>query len=160
MAQPDQIDFIVADLNLFTRREIVALSLNLDANLRASPPLGTPVDTGWARANWVPSVGEPAIMIAENRDPQPQEVAARQQVAQEGLNRVIEWSLDAGPIFITNNVPYIARLNDGHSPQSPPGFVQTAMEKAIRETESAGANRAARGRRAAAARASKPRPRR
>lgn len=157
-AQPDQIDFIVADLDLYTRGEIVTLGLNVDANLRENPPLGTPVDTGWARANWYPSVGEPMIVDADVRHPTPGQVASRASDAQDGLNRLLGWRLEDGPIFDTNNVPYIQPLNAGHSPQSPPGFVQNALEKAVKETESSGANRAARNRRADAARSSKRRP--
>lgn len=158
MAQPDQIDIIVADLDRFTRGEIVALALNVDANLRSSPPLGTPVDTGWARANWLPSIGEPTIIEARAHKPTPAQVASRGEDAQRGLNEILAWDINDGPIFDTNNVPYIGPLNDGHSPQSPPGFIQNALEQAVKDTDSAGASRAARVRRADSFRASKPRP--
>lgn len=156
--QPDQIDFIIADLDLYTRGEIIALALNVDANLRESPPLGTPVDTGWAKANWVPSVGSPFNGIADQREPTPGDMARRMGDQQEGLNALLSWRQADGPIFVTNNVPYIGALNAGHSPQSPPGFVQNAMEQAIKETYSAGASKASRSRRADAARAGKARP--
>jgi hypothetical protein len=160
-AQPDQIDFIITDLARFTRGEIVALALNVDANLRESPPLGTPVDTGWARANWVPSVGKAFIADSDKRDPTAADIAGRMQEQQQGLNAVLSWQPADGPIFVTNNVPYIQALNagHGHAPQSPPGFVQNAMELAIRQTYSAGASKAARGRRADEARSSKAKPR-
>lgn len=158
--QPDQVDFIVADLDLYTQGEVVALGLNMDANLRSSPPLGTPVDTGWARANWLPSVGEPLILDADERAPTPSQVASRAEQSQQGLNNLLSWRLDHGPIFDTNNVPYIGVLNAGHSPQSPPGFVQNALEQAVKETYSAGASRASRARRASAAKGRKPRPKR
>lgn len=157
--QPDQVDFIVADLDLFTRGEIVALALNVDANLRSNPPIGTPVDIGWARAGWQPSVGEP-IIAEDIRNPTAAQVATRNAEAEQGISNVLGWTLDKGPIFDTNNVVYIGVLNAGHSPQSPPGFVQAALELAVNQTESAGANRAARFRRASNFRASKPRPRR
>jgi hypothetical protein len=156
----DQIVGVIADLDLYTRGEIVALGLNVDANLRSSPPIGTPVDTGWARANWLPSVGEPRIIDASVRKPQPADVAARGAVQQMGLNQLLGWKLEDGPIFDSNNVTYIGVLNAGHSKQSPPGFVQLALVKAVQETESAGANRAARFRRANSFAASKPRPKR
>lgn len=155
----DQVNFIVADLDLFTRQELIRLSVSIDANLRESPPGGTPVDTGWARANWVPSVGEPAILDGSNSEPTEAEIAARQKIADAGTNEVLAWKPADGAIFNTNNVPYIQALNDGHSSQSPPGFVQFAVEKAIKETYSAGAQKAARNRRAAAGRAGKARPR-
>ncbi len=158
----DQIDLIVADLETYTRGEIIALALNVNANLRDSPPGGTPIDTGWASANWVPSVGEPANLPGEPADrkegPTPAEVAARAQDAQQGVNDVLSWRLQDGPIFSTNSVPYIGALNAGHSPQSPRGFVQTAIEKAIRETYSRGAAQGARNRRADAFRARTGKP--
>jgi hypothetical protein len=160
----DQIDLIVADLENYTRGEVIALALNVNANLRDSPPGGTPIDTGWASANWVPSVGEPAILPGEpadrNEGPTPGEVAARANIAEQGVNDVLSWRLTDGPIFSTNSVPYIGALNAGHSPQSPRGFVQTAIEKAIRETYSRAASQGARNRRAEAFRSSKPRPKR
>jgi hypothetical protein len=136
----DQTAFIIADLSRFTEREVVALSLNVDANLRDNPPIGTPIDTGWASANWVPSVGEPSTIRANDRDPTPAMIAARRSAGEAGLNEVLAWEIDDGPIFISNSVPYIRRLNDGHSPQSPPGFVQAAMALAVEQTE-AGASR-------------------
>jgi hypothetical protein len=158
----DQIDLIVADLDKFTRGEIIALGLNVNANLRSNPPLGTPIDTGWASANWVPSVGQPATIDGEpankSEGPTPAEVAARAAMAEEGVNQVLAWRQEDGPIFSTNSVPYIGALNAGHSPQSPRGFVQAAIEKAIRETYSRAASYGARTRRASAARANKPRP--
>lgn len=141
MARDDQITFIIADLSRYTEREIVALALNIDANLRSQPPIGTPIDTGWASANWVPSVGEPIVLKADNRDPTPGEVALRREEGAQGLNRILAWRIGDGPIFDTNNVPYIGFLNEGHSTQSPPGFVQNALELALVETEEQAATR-------------------
>ncbi len=159
---PDQIDLIVADLAEYTRGEIIALALNVNANLRSNPPLGTPIDTGWASANWLPSIGEPKIVEGEPANPKDgpsaAEVAARARMASEGENDVLSWRLEDGPIFSTNNVPYIMPLNDGHSPQSPRGFVQVAIEKAIRQTYSRAAAQGSRNRRADAFRSSRRRP--
>lgn len=146
----DQIDFIVAGLEDYTRGEIIALALNVNANLRSNPPLGTPVDTGWASANWVPSVGEPYNDPSEVKDPTPAQVAARAELAAAGVNELLSWRNGEGPLFSSNNVPYIGALNRGHSAQSPPGFVQAAMEKAIRQTYSRAGSKAARDNRAAA----------
>lgn len=158
----DQIDFIVADLAEYTRGEIVALALNVNANLREDPSRGgTPIDTGWASANWVPSIGEPAILNgrpAAKEGPTPAEVTARAQIADKGTNEVLSWRNEDGPIFSTNNVPYILPLNEGHSPQAIRGFVQIAMEKAITQTYSRAATRNTRQRRQTAAKARKPRP--
>lgn len=129
-----QIEFIVADLSRFSEREIKALALNVDSNLRANPPIGTPVDTGWAAANWVPSVGVPKIFADPPGDPTPAMIAARRRDGEQGLNEVLAWTIDNGAIFLTNSVPYIQPLNAGHSTQSPPGFVQAAMELGVQDT--------------------------
>lgn len=34
------------------------------------------------------------------------------------------------PVYMTNNLPYIGRLNDGYSTQAPARFVQTAIARA------------------------------
>jgi hypothetical protein len=158
----DQIDLIVADLDQYTRGEIIALALNVNANLRSNPPLGTPIDTGWASANWLPSVGEPNIVSGEpshpKEGPTPAEVAARAQMASAGENDVLSWRLEDGPIFSTNNVPYIGALDAGHSPQSPRGFVQEAIEKAIRQTYSRAGAQASRNARASAYRSATSKP--
>lgn len=154
MAEVDQIDIIIADLDRFTTLEVITLGLNINANLRED----TPVDTGWAAANWVPSVGQPFDGSGYKKDPQPGDVAERARMAQEGTNAILSWQPEQGPIFSSNNVPYIGALNAGHSPQAPPGFVLFAIERAIQQTESRGANQAARQRRSSAGRAAKRRP--
>jgi hypothetical protein len=157
----DQVDFIIADFDRYTRGEVIALALNVNANLRDSPPRGTPIDTGWASANWVPTVGVPYEDpgAAQVRDPTPAQVMARARVSEQGVNDVLSWRNEDGPLFSTNNVPYIEPLNSGHSGQSPAGFVQAALERAIRMTYSRAGSAASRNARAGAARASKPRPR-
>ncbi len=153
-----QIDIIIADLEDYTRLEVVALSMNMVANLQEEVPLGTPVDTGWARANWLPSVGQPKELPSDVRDPTPAQVVARAKVSTDGLNDVLAWKLEDGPIFATNSVPYIGALNAGHSKQSPRGFVQFALEKAVKDTDAAAGRRGARNRRAAAYRANTGKP--
>jgi hypothetical protein len=156
----DQINIIMADLDRYTRGEVITLGININANLRSNPPLGTPIDTGWASANWVPSVGQPFIDPAAEqvKDPTPAQVAARGAVAQKGVNEVLAWRSSDGSIFSSNNVPYIGPLNAGHSPQSPRGFILTAIERAIRQTYSMAGNRAARMGRADAFRARSGKP--
>ena len=44
---------VISLLDRFTTELVIALSTNIVARLVET----TPVDTGWARANWVPSIG-------------------------------------------------------------------------------------------------------
>lgn len=87
----------------------------------ASLVISTPVDTGRARSNWLPSVAGPRIgQVVEPRDPASAvaETASVASTAKPG---------DA--VYITNNVPYVRRLNDGSSAQAPAGFVERAVQR-------------------------------
>jgi len=83
----------------------------------------TPVDTGFARSNWVPNIGGPAQTSGEfNASPE----------QQAGISDVIAaYQIEDGPIYISNNTSYIAALNAGSSPQAPPGFVEEAIDEVI-----------------------------
>jgi hypothetical protein len=81
----------------------------------------TPVDTGWARSNWIPQVGRPF----EKTVGDPENLSDR---AEAGVAEVSNWKISDGPIHITNNVPYIRKLNGGSSAQVPAGFVNKAVQ--------------------------------
>ena len=96
--------------------------------------MGTPVDTGRARSNWIASIGTATEGI---RDPyyagkrlgvgetanasaamaQAQQVFAKRQIGQE--------------IHIVNNLPYIESLDGGHSTQASPGMIGRAIDNGI-----------------------------
>lgn len=114
----------VGELKSFTERKIKEITLAVTANLVED----TPLDTGWARNNWVPRIGVPPEGVAGSRDA----VSGAAQGA--GLASVAAtYALDKGSVFISNNVPYISALNDGHSKQAPSGYVQRSIEKGVRE---------------------------
>jgi len=122
---------VVSDLDAFTTKFIKRLALNINAELIKA----TPVDTGWARANWVPNIGSPFEGTAGTRaDAEAGSVDTAAQ--QAGLAKVAT-SYKTGPtIHQTNNVPYIELLNGGSSKQAPSGFVQSSILKAVRQTVS------------------------
>lgn len=129
----DQVRIVISSLDRFTAKVVKRLTLEAHANLVAAPSEGgTPVDTGWARANWVPTIGAPA---ADTVGTQEQAAAGNVNAgaAEAGLARVVtQYRLEQGPVFLTNNVPYIGFLNEGSSRQAPKGFVQLAIAKAVR----------------------------
>ena len=123
-----QVRIVVKSLDKFTEKLVQRLSLNVTANLIED----TPVDTGWARSNWVPSIGKPRSKTAGTRaaaengsiDNAPQS---------NGTLALLNYKL--GPsVFISNNVPYIHRLNSGSSRQAPSAFVQNAILRAVRQS--------------------------
>lgn len=71
----------------------------------------TPVDTGRARGNWQCTVATPASDVIDRKDQSGSEVTAE----------IIAKAGGAGTVtYLTNNLPYILRLEEGHSTQSPP----------------------------------------
>ena len=83
--------------------------------------LDTPVDTGRARANWQVSLGRPAVGEIEHASGNEQ-VAAEAAIA-PGTPTIMAAQGDVS-IYLTNNVPYILVLEDGHSGQAPEGMVR------------------------------------
>ena len=123
----DEVNNVIVQLEEFTSELITKIVLDVHANLLET----TPVDTGWARANWVPAIDEPFAENSEAIDPEPSDVQSQAATQQAGVNLIFSYQLENGEVFITNNVPYIQRLNDGSSDQEPEGFVQRAITKAI-----------------------------
>ena len=112
----------------FVDQLVRKLVLDIVANLVASPSDGgTPVLTGWARANWVPQIGSPSGRVVGT----PETVSTGTQ--QAALARIAStYRVSQGTVTIGNNVPYIVRLNAGSSQQAPAMFVQAGIAKAIR----------------------------
>lgn len=128
-----QIRVVVSSLNGFVEQLIKKLTLDIVANLVAAPGQGgTPVDTGWARANWIPTIGTAREGVAGSRAQAEAGLLPSDQ--QTGIASVAAtYKLARGPIHITNNVPYIGRLDAGSSRQAPRGFVRRAIRKAVVE---------------------------
>jgi hypothetical protein len=98
----------------------------------------TPVDTGLARSNWQVNLGSPS----NNAKAQPYSPIPSRWKPRPGVNpggsrsetdnaraasvlaaRVLRTRTTDQPAFITNNLPYIQRLLDGWSPQSPASLI-------------------------------------
>lgn len=109
-------DRVQAKITAAIERASKALILEVARELKRS----TPVDTGHARVNWVPSVGSPNRVEAQ--DP---------LLAQMGAADVMTFKLGQGLLYVTNVVPYIRRLNEGSSTQAPALFVESAVKRAI-----------------------------
>ena len=109
------VDALIARLRAEVATVGKSLILEIDAELREA----TPVDTGHARANWVPSVGVPFTGEDDG--------AAHDA----GVAAVLAYSLGDGDLHESNNVPYIGRLIGGSSSQAPPGWDAAAMDRAV-----------------------------
>ncbi len=96
--------------------------------------MGTPVDTGRARSNWVVSIGLPSFGVIAPYAP------GNKLGIGEGANTagaldqgraVIARRKDPQTIYIVNNVHYIGSLNRGTSPQAGANFVEKAIHAAL-----------------------------
>lgn len=101
----------------------------------------TPVDTGRARASWNIAIGSIDSSIAPEGDnlKSPGALASKANTVLAGYGT--DGRLPV--VWISNNLPYIGELENGHSQQSPAGMValsiqeeQSAFNQAWREAMS------------------------
>lgn len=96
--------------------------------------LATPVDTGRARSNWVVSLDQPVTTTREPYRPgkaRSTEGENSRAALAQGQMAIARYTPQNREIFITNNLPYIGRLNNGYSGQAPAGFVETAVLQGV-----------------------------
>lgn len=91
---------------------------------------GTPVDTGLAKGNWQVTPGESATGTVETLDKEGSLTIA----TGSGLISAIDPMKQI--VWISNNLPYIESLEDGHSKQQAPhGWVELALQKVKMQAE-------------------------
>ena len=118
------LEVILEDIDKVINEKMIGLASDILGSLRSPPPVGTPIDTGWASSNWHPSVDMPRDDV----------VGSKHQVIwiNPGVDQMFAFDIKVNSrIFIQNNVPYMARLNRGWSKQSPAGFVESAIDNAL-----------------------------
>lgn len=99
-------------------------AVRLASTILQAVVVSTPVDTGHARANWQVGIDfEPTDELAE-------EDKAGQATISKGKSKLAE-KKPGQTIHLSNNVPYINKLNQGWSAQAPSGFIQKAVNQAI-----------------------------
>jgi hypothetical protein len=117
---PSQAERIGMAMRKEVERQLKALALDIDRELRKE----TPVDTGHARRNWVPSIAQPH---ADEVDDDSAHAA--------GVAEVLAYKLADGALWVANSVPYINALNYGHSKQRPAGWVERAVDLALQNAQ-------------------------
>lgn len=89
----------------------------------------TPVDTSQALSNWIVTLETPSSDKIKPHFPG-EGGSSQKSSAGETINQaraVLTKKKPGQKIYITNNLPYIRRLNDGYSKQTPAGFVERAV---------------------------------
>lgn len=113
---------------------------NLTAAAWQSLVVSTPVDTGFARSRWTPTIGSPITQVAVR----PADDAAARSDASSELSKNQQraaaiqqgYRLSKGPVFISNPTPYLVFLNQGSSAQAPANFIERAIVQAIQSLAS------------------------
>lgn len=80
----------------------------------------TPVDTGRARGNWQASLDSPESAQIERLDKDGGGTI-------NSIAGILFGSALANVLWLTNNLPYIQRLENGYSQQAPAGMVRTSV---------------------------------
>lgn len=114
-------DALQAKLHALVERAAKGLILEVNRELRKKGT-GTPVDTGHARAAWIPAVGAPNLV---------EPVGADSSLASAGTAQVMSFKLGQGVLYLSNVAPYISRLNAGSSTQAPALFVEACIARAM-----------------------------
>lgn len=114
-----QIQQVMENLNTFTLDRMKQLVIGVFHDI----VIRTPVDTGCARASWRIGIGSP-----DRTYEQPGRVYSdATAIAMRQTSKLdVLTDLDT-PIYITNSLPYIRRLEFGHSKQAPRGMVHLTV---------------------------------
>ena len=113
---------IKSELTSEISKEVRKLGIRIDQGV----VIGTPVDTGRARGNWLVGIGTAPAGTRENLD------KGGSATIQAAITTIGGYPVNALPdLWIVNNLPYIGRLNDGWSEQAPAKFVEAAIDRAL-----------------------------
>lgn len=111
---------VILALGKFSSKELRLLAQETTNELVET----TPRNTGWAANSWVPQVGIPYTELPGN----PDNPFAGATVRATNLARITSnYELGDGNIFVSSSIPYMNRLNEGHSRKAPAGFIQMAV---------------------------------
>lgn len=101
----------------------------------------TPIDTGRARSNFVVRLNTPFRLVYKPYSPYRSRYrggsggsmgeAANLQQAVAQARGVLARRKPDETVYITNNLPYIARLNEGYSKLAPRGYVRTGVAAGV-----------------------------
>lgn len=117
---------LIAEEKRELERDIGTISRRLALDIFSRLILASPVDTGRFRGNWQMDVGR---FIEDELDVEDKTGAIT--ISRE-LAKLRGSSAPFTIVTIQNNLPYAGRLNDGHSKQAPAGFVEAAIDQALR----------------------------
>ena len=102
------------------RADLVVRKVALDMFTKVV--LKTPVDTGRARGHWSAGVNNVPAGLTGRLDKSGAGAIA-------GITATVTTARAGDRIYLANNLPYIVRLEYGHSKQAPAGMVRTTIDE-------------------------------
>lgn len=112
----------VVEQDLSKKIRTIAIQLLNEITMRM------PVDTGRARANTIVSIGAPVYQVLESYDKSGGSTIMNGASRLSGLEPYTV-------VYLQNNLPYIERLEDGHSKQAPVGMFGAAFNSVARANQ-------------------------
>lgn len=130
-----QIEVIAKQIDDDINKAVAKVALAVDKHV----VFQTPIDKGTARSNWQVSLDSPAqgTIPAYSPGKEGSTAGANTAAAIAQGAAVIAGRKPGQDVCITNNLPYIGRLNEGHSKQAPANFVEAAAMVGIEEAKRA-----------------------
>lgn len=121
----DKLEKSVTGLERAASDKAVRKALTIISSLAYS----TPVDKSTAVSNWQVGLGAPVAMTIPAHFPGEHGSTFSASAAKtiEDAKLILAGKQPGVSIFISNPLPYIQVLNDGHSKQAPAGFVERAV---------------------------------
>ncbi len=114
---------IAADIGIEVTLVVKKLAFDIFADVVA----GTPVDTGRAMNNWMMSLGTPSRRVIEQGGSKGSVRSTKRAEAAATVVGLTPFST----VWISNNLPYIAELEEGSSDQAPRGWVEAAIHNNV-----------------------------
>lgn len=117
--------YVVANSPILVKKAAFAID--------AQVVVATPVDTGRARSNWVVGLNGPVTEEVTNF-PKGKNKSTKQAATQKAINdgsfRILQ-HLEGQSIYISNNLNYIMKLNQGTSDQAGKNFVEKSIAAGV-----------------------------
>ena len=114
---PREFAIDLAKFGKVTREQAKTIFQKITIDLDTRVVLGTPVDEGRARGNWFPSLNSPSSQVDEN---------SLDKSGGKAIAAATSTAMGAelgDTVWLTNNLPYILPLENGHSKQAAEGMV-------------------------------------
>lgn len=116
---------ISKEVGEFVGDTLRTLALDIDRRV----VLATPVRDGGAKRNWLASVGTPNNSVIDVGEGIPR--AQAEQAAIDQGSAIINGANDYETIYISNNLPYIQRLDQGWSEQQPNPYIDQIITEEV-----------------------------